>query len=280
MLSRPLSSPSQYARFLADSDIPVRGDSRENLHQLHAASDHFNSRELALTVLDDPLLTTTLLLYVQTHHREHRTHDVSNVDQCLLMMGVEAFFDFVEDLPHLEDLFADDCQDYAVLLNELGHTRELVRRTLDLSLARHDRDPEAVATAVALQQSTGHLLRIHAKPLFQNNSGTGTMTRENDMERSLGCRIADIHAELMKLWCMPENLLDIGNPTNEDNPRVRLIKLATRLNCALDSGGWADAAMPEIIAQLDALLPLQRNELLTRLKVPDDMRERFQSDAE
>ena len=64
-----------------------------------------NASKIADVVTDDPLMTVKLLRYMQTHKSRHQMHELPDVKQALLMMGMETFFREVPATLIVEDLF-------------------------------------------------------------------------------------------------------------------------------------------------------------------------------
>ena len=82
-----------WVAFLSQADIPVLKQTARELDALRQDANKLSARGVADAIAADPMLTVKLLRYLQQHKRRSQTSEVVQVEQALLMLGVEAFYD-------------------------------------------------------------------------------------------------------------------------------------------------------------------------------------------
>src|SRR5512142_2251797 len=85
--------------FLTRADLPVLKQTARDLATLHEDQNKLSARSVALVIAADPMLTVKLLRYLQQHKHRSQPSEVALVEQALIMMGVEAFYDKITTRP-------------------------------------------------------------------------------------------------------------------------------------------------------------------------------------
>jgi c-di-GMP-related signal transduction protein len=105
MMSPQSRSLAEWIAFFGQANLPVLRHTARELARLRANMALGNASKIADVVTDDPLMTVKLLRYMQTHKSRHQMHELLDVKQALLMMGMETFFREVPATLIVEDLF-------------------------------------------------------------------------------------------------------------------------------------------------------------------------------
>jgi HD-like signal output (HDOD) protein len=71
----------------------------------------------------------------------------------------------------------------------------------------------------------------------------------------LGIELADLQQALMKAWRLPELLIRLGDDHHAANTQVQGVRLAVRV-ARHSAAGWDNAALPDDVAEIGALLQL------------------------
>ena len=82
----------------------------------------------------------------------------------------------------------------------------------------------------------------------------------------------ELQLALVRQWHLPELLISMMDERQIQNPRVRTVQLATSL-ARHTAQGWDNAAIPDDLAAIEALLHIGRESLLHRLSVPHEAME-------
>lgn len=244
------------ARFRAAS-IPVLASTAEAIRELAANEDAVDAHLLATTIGQDPLMTLSLLSHVANTSR--RETDVETVVGALVLLGIGPFFRKFGDMTTLEDVLAD-------MPTALDGARAVLRRAyraarFALGFAAHRLDPDAVVIheAALLHDFAELLLWCHAPGLaleIARRQAADTALRSATVQRSvLGIELAELQRALMKAWRLPELLIHLGDPRHAEHTQVRYVLLGVRV-ARHTAQGWDNAALPDDVADIGALLQL------------------------
>ena len=99
MASHNINGLAGWVAFLSQADIPVLKQTARELDALRQDANKLSARGVADAIAADPMLTVKLLHYLQQHKRRSQTSEVVQVEQALLMLGVEAFYNKVPPAP-------------------------------------------------------------------------------------------------------------------------------------------------------------------------------------
>jgi HD-like signal output (HDOD) protein len=89
-------------------------------------------------------------------------------------------------------------------------------------------------------------------------------------EHVLGIRLFDLQRALCTAWRLPELLNTLMDDANSHLPRVQNVILAVNL-ARHSANDWNNAALPDDFAAIEKLLHINRETLLLRLDVPEDI---------
>ena len=95
---------SEWVNFLTTAEIPVLKQTARNVATLEQDEQHLNARSLAHVVKYDPLMTVKLLRYLQAHKHRSQEHDVVEVEQIIMMLGLETTLNKVPAKPWVEEI--------------------------------------------------------------------------------------------------------------------------------------------------------------------------------
>jgi len=87
---------------LTHSDLPVLQQTGLDLASLRADDKRLNACSVADVIARDPIMTVKLLRYLQQHKHKMQTTEVVQVEQALLMIGLDTFFNKVAAQPLVE----------------------------------------------------------------------------------------------------------------------------------------------------------------------------------
>src|ERR1035438_1172277 len=93
-----------WVAFLSQAEIPVLKQTSRELAVLHEDAENISARGVAKAIAHDPMMTVKLLRYLQHNKHRRQEHEVMEVEQALLMMGVEGFFTKLPAKPLMDEL--------------------------------------------------------------------------------------------------------------------------------------------------------------------------------
>src|ERR1035437_3227087 len=93
----------QWVEYLSRAAIPVLKQTARDLATLREDPNRLSARGVAQVIAVDPMLTVKVLRYLQTHKHRSQQSEVVQVEQALIMMGVEAFFNKIPAQPLVQD---------------------------------------------------------------------------------------------------------------------------------------------------------------------------------
>jgi HD-like signal output (HDOD) protein len=278
MLSAPLESVDAYVRFLSREPLPVLRQTVRELAALRDEQASVNGKRLAAVVLGDPLMTLKLLAHLQAHRARSQNHDITTIDRAIMMLGITPFFDSFADMPTVEDRLTGKPKALLGALQVIARARKAAHFARDWAILRHDLDVEEITVAALLHETIEIMCWIFAPELAQRVRKLQMADRR--LRSAVAQRVVfgvterDILLAMARAWQLPELLVTLLDERNADNPRVRTVRLATRFARHV-ANGWDNPALPDDIAEIEALVHMNGEALLRRLGMPNEAMARF-----
>lgn len=255
---------------LTRADLPVLKQTARELAELRADDDKLSASSLREIIARDPIMTVKLLRYLQQHKHKKQTAEVLQIEQALMMLGIEPFFNkipynlLVEDMlkPHIAALpptlravhrshrASEYAKDWAVLLRDLHYEEVRIAALL------HD-----IAEILMWCFAPVQMLEIRA---IQQKDKT---LRSHDVQQQvLGFALLELQHELVAQWELPRLLATLMNDECAGQPRVCNVVLAVNL-ARHSANGWDDAALPDDFKEIGELLRMPEEEVMIMLEV-------------
>ena len=264
-LTEALPDLAAWTAFCLAAPLPVMDDTALRLEELRAAEDAVDAHLIADAVAHDPLMTLKVLAYAATHRPARVITDTETVTATLVMMGITPFFRAFGPQPTIEQRLAESPE-------ALEGLNEVIRRahrgaTFALAFAVHRMDPDAplIHEAALLHDFAEMLLWCHAPVLALQiraaQQADVTLRSAAIQKQVLGIELHDLQQALMKAWRLPEMLRRISDDRHIEQANVRNVLLAVRL-ARHTAHGWDNAALPDDVADIAALLNLSQGSAL------------------
>lgn len=259
LLTRPLRDLNAWTEHFRRAEIPVLAQTAEAIEAMRANEDDVDANAIGEMVSNDPLMTLKVLAYAATHRSARMVTDTETVTATLVMMGISPFFRAFGLQPTIEQRLADHPE-------ALQGLNDVIRRahrgaTFALAFAVHRMDPDAplIHEAALLHDFAEMLLWCHAPVLALRiraaQRADATLRSVAIQREQLGIALYEVKQALMKAWRLPEMLRRISDERDTEHTNVRNVLLAVRL-ARHTAGGWDNAALPDDIADIAALLNL------------------------
>lgn len=253
---------------LSAVDIPVLRQTARELAALREVPDRLDARSIAHVLLHDPLMTVKLLRYFQQRRRRRDSSEVLQVEQVLMMLGLEPFFNAVPPAPLVDEVLRERVP---VLTNVLRVVRRSHRASvfaMEWAARRLDLHYEEVRIAALLSQLAELMMwccapsRMQAALALQQRDRT--LRSRAAQVAVFGFTLAELQAELARAWGLPELLQKLMDEDSRGLDRVRNVRLAVDL-ARHSANGWDDAALPDdyrAIASFLHVTPQQAIEII------------------
>ncbi len=253
-----------WVTFFSHTEIPVLKQTLRDLNALREEGDKATPIAVSNIIARDPLMTALLLRYLQSHKRRSQTSEVLEVDQALLMLGIEPFFNNIVPKISVEEILSAHTPALIAALRVVHRSHRASSYAYDWAVRLRDMHFEEVRVAALLRDLTEILMWCFAPVEMLKISALQeqdkSMRSGAAQEQVLGFRLIELQKELAKEWKLPALLFDLMNAENSQQARVRNVVLADRL-ARHSSHGWDDAALPDDYNDIGALLHMKIEEV-------------------
>jgi HD-like signal output (HDOD) protein len=265
MERRDTKSLESWVALLSHAEIPVLKQTIRELTALREDAENISSRAVAEIIANDPMMTVKVLRYLQHAKRHSQKHEVVEVEQALLMMGVEPFLRNVPPEPPLDVVLRGHEEALVCLLHVVRRSRRASSYAFDWALQLRDLRFAEVQTAALLQNlaeilmwcfATDEMLRVQT--LQQQNKA---LRSRDAQEQVLGFALDDLQLALAREWSLPGLLLNLMDGRCATQARVRNVVLAGNLARHSDNG-WDDAALPDDYKEIGELLGVKPEDVM------------------
>ena len=242
---------------LTHADLPVLKQTARDLAALRADDKRLNAHSVAEVIAHDPIMTVKLLRYLQQHKGRAQTTEVVQVEQALLMLGLEPFFNNVAPQPLVEEMLKKHVVALAPMLRVVHRSHRASEYAKDWAVQLRDLHYEEVRVATLLHDIAEILMWCFAPSMMLEirdiQQKDKTLRSRSVQEQVLGFALAELQKELAVQWGLPKLLLMLMNDSGTKQPRVRNVELAVNL-ARHSANGWDDAALPDDYKDIGELL--------------------------
>ncbi|MEI7430616.1 MAG: HDOD domain-containing protein [Betaproteobacteria bacterium] len=278
MLNQPLQDLEAWVIFFSNAEMPILRQTARRLEEARSNIDSISGRDIANIVLQDPLMAVRILAYIQPISGKHLRSDITNIANAVMMMGIEPFFNSLGQPVTIEAALHDEPQAMLGVLHVVRRLQRASKYAHDWAFERHDTNLEEVTLAALLHGLAEILLWCFAPKLaieIRNRQLADKSLRSAiAQEQVLGIHLFDLQLALCNAWHLPELLKTLMDDANAHLPRVQNVTLAVNL-ARHSATSWDDAALPDDFKGIEELLHINRETLLTRLDVPEDLFARY-----
>lgn len=258
---------SEWVSFLTKTEIPVLRQTARNITLLEQDDKHLNARSLAHVVKNDPLMTAKLLRYLQQHKHRCQEHDVVEVEQMIMMLGLETTLNKVSPKPLVEEVLGRGHMNNLVYLLKTTHRAHVASSyAFDWAVRLHDLHFEEIRITALLHDISEILMWCFAPDdmlKIKNMQKQDKTIRSAAAQESIfGFSLNQLQYELAVKWKLPQLLMTVMDPSCSHQQRVRNVNYAVNL-ARHSANGWDDAALPDDYDDIARLLHLQPTEVMT-----------------
>lgn len=257
-----------WVAFLGHTEIPVLKQTARDLAALREDEENLSARGVTEIIARDPMMTVKLLRYLQSHKHRKQEHEVMEVEQALLMLGIESFFQRVPPEPLAEEMLRGHTEALINLLHVVHRSQLASSYALDWAVHMRDLHFEEVRIAALLHDlaellmwcfAPADMLKIHT--MQQQDK---TLRSRAVQEQVLGFALFDLQLALAREWSLPKLLLTLMDDECTMQPRVRNVVLAVNL-ARHSANGWDDAALPDDYNSIGELLNMKPEDVMVMI---------------
>jgi HD-like signal output (HDOD) protein len=258
-LTKPLRDLDAWVRHFRAAEIPVLAGTAEAIEAMRANEDEVDANGIGQMISGDPLMTLKVLAYYGTHKPQRVVTDAETVTAALVMMGISPFFGTFGVQPTIDRHLADMPEAFDGLREVIQRAHRGANFALAFAVHRMDHDAAVIHEAALLHGFAEMLLWCHAPTLAleirQAQHDDPTLRSSTVQHAVLNIELADLQQALMRSWRLPELLIRIADERHAEQANVRNVLLAVRL-ARHTAHGWDNAALPDDVADIAALLNL------------------------
>ena len=200
---------------------------------------------------------------------ELETAEVVQVEQALLMLGIEGLFSKVPTAPLVEETLKAQIAALPPMLRVVHRSQRASEYAKDWAVQLRDLHYEEVRVAALLHDIAEILMWCFAPGPMLEIRGLqqkDTTLRSHDAQQQvLGFMLFDLQRELVTQWGLPQLLLTLMNDSCSKQPRVRNVELAVNL-ARHTANGWDDAALPDDYRDIGELLRMPAEQVIVMLE--------------
>ena len=263
MLTAPLPTLEAWTAHFAAAPIPVLPRTADAMDWLRGREDDLDAHSIAEFLAGDPLKTLKLLSHVATLRRPAFGEDdevvAETLTAALVYLGVSPFFRAFDTLLTTEELLSGRPEALAGLHDVLSRAARAAVFSLGFAVHRMDTDAPALYHAALLNDFAEMLLWCHAPDLaleIRARQRRDPTLRSAQVQMDvLNIRLPELEQALMRTWRLPQMWRRLTDERATTDLQARNVTLAIRL-ARHTQHGWDNAALPDDIADIAALLNL------------------------
>ena len=256
-LSAPLPHIGAWTQYFLHAEIPILASTARALEELRAEEDDVDANQLTALIQVDPLMTLKLLSRMASLRRPGSNTETESITTSLVLMGIGPFFRHFGLQRTVENWLQDQPEARQGLQLLLTRAERAGQFALGFAVHRADTDATIIHQAAFLNDFAEILLWLHAPELMikirDAQAADSTLRSSAIQKEILGVEINDLRQALMKLWRLPELLVNISDDRHAERANVKCVVLAVRV-ARHSANGWDNAALPDDYAEIATLL--------------------------
>lgn len=267
-------SIESWVEFFSEKEIPVLRQTTRSLAQARSNIDRINGRQAATIVLHDPLMTMRVLATIRPHHGRRLQKEITTIEPAVMMLGIEPFFRYFEQLAVIEDQLKPHPQALLGLLCVIRRSQRAAKYASDWAMWRHDLGIDEIILAALLHDLAEILIwcfaPLQALQILALQKADPSLRSALAQQIVLGFHCSELQLALCSAWQLPELHLHLLDQAHAEQPRVKNVTLAVDL-ARHSANGWENAALADDYSAIETLLHIDHDTLLARLglKKPD-----------
>ncbi len=267
MMEQDNKKLNKWVDTLTKVEIPVLKQTARKLSALSEDTERLTPRSIAQAIKNDPLMVVKLMRYLQAHKHIVQEHEIVEVEQALMMIGLENALNNVPAKPLVEDVLGQEHREALIYLLKVAQRAKVASSyAFDWAVRLHDLHYEEVRIAALLHDIAEILMWCFSPKemlmIRTVQAKNKTLRSHYVQEKVLGFTLHELQLALAIKWRLPALLIHLIDDECCNQPRVRNVFLAASL-ARHSANGWNDAALPDDYAEIADLLHLKPEEVMT-----------------
>lgn len=261
---------TEWTRFLSNAEIPVLRKTMRSLATLRTQATTPGVRDVAVIIKQDPLMIVELLRYLQQQKHQRQEHEVIQIEQALMMLGVENALDHIATKPLVETVLHAHHDALVQLLRRVHRAHVASNYALEWAIRLQDVHFEEIRTATLLHDITELLLWCFSPAkmlMLDNNLQDPAAHRRTAQKKVFGFALNDLQSRLVAEWSLPTLLITLMDDQCSAQPRVRNVRLAVDL-ARHSAHGWDNERLHGDLAAISELLRTTAEEVKVMVGAP------------
>lgn len=273
MEQQKITGLNGWVDFLSKVEIPVLKHTARGLQILQQDKDKLSARGIAHVIKHDPLMTVKLLRYLQQNKRSSQDHEVVEVGQVLMMLGLEPSLKNIPAKPLVEEILGKQKMEALICLLRVIHRSKLASSyAFDWAIHLNDLHFEEIRIA-ALLHDVAELLMWCFSPTemlkIRTMQQDKTLRSNVAQTQVFGFSLDELKSELVTKWSLPKLLITLMDDQHAKLERVCNVSLAVSL-ARHSANGWDDAALPDDYRNIAKLLKLDVDAVINLISAKSD----------
>lgn len=259
MIRAPRDIASWAGRF-DPAALPVLQGTAAEIEALRAMEDEVDAHLLAEAIGSDPLMWLKVMAHLARLRRGREGGEPETLTAALVMIGIPPFFSAFGPQPTVEERLASCPDALEGFRRVLARSHRAARFAIGFAVHRMDHDAPVIHDAALLHGFAELLLWLEAPELAlaiaRRQSADPTLRSAVLQREVLNVDLAELQHCLMRAWRLPALLIGITDDrARRETPQLANVRLAIRV-ARHSARGWDNAALPDDIADLGALLQM------------------------
>ncbi len=264
-ITQPLPDLAAWVQFYTGADLPVLHRTASQLAVFAADQDRVSPRDIAYTVVRDPLMTLKTLIWVgeqkklraRSAKQNTLSGEIETIESAIVMMGITPFFRRFDRFETVEGRLKDMPSARLGVLRVMTRGVSAADYAGDWAAYRKDLDIQIIVEAALLHDLSELLTWVFAPSLalrLKNMRDNFPTMRSDEIQRTvLGITLNELEVDLFKAWNLPSLLQRLTDDSHADTPQVRNVSLAAHVARHMANGS-DDPALPDDFIEVGKLL--------------------------
>jgi hypothetical protein len=235
---------------LSPGPLPVFAQTRQRLLEERQRAEEISAREVAQTILADPLATFALI-HTVNQRGARLGSEVTTAESALMMLGMGRYLDQARSLPVLEE--GPPGRDgklmnaLHVLLRRVHHAAWQAR---DFAVLHNDVRAEEVQVAALLHGIPEFLLLLRAptEALRLARLKRRIPAEEAEQQALGGVSLGQLRLPLLENWKVPDLSRELLDPRLAEKPRQSILNPCLDIAERAQRGWWDEALLDDYLA--------------------------------
>lgn len=239
-------TPNQWVELLGPTDLPVFRQTRQRLKKLAQQGERVNTGDIAAIILTDPLMTLRIIHDANSRKSRRFDTEIVTVDNALMMIGVEIFFEKYQGLKTVEDTLSSHPKALSCAYQWLQDILHISWQARDFAALHVDIRAEEVQVAALLSQVSELLICVLTPETALKLQGQRRKKSATEAEtETIGAPIPQLQESILKAWHVPSMIQEMFIISEPAKSRQVMLQAAQHIALFAKNGWWDEALLKD-----------------------------------